>query len=198
MARRLIDLLMLAMMGPFAIILMIGVGLIVRLKLGSPIFFSQERGGFQGKVFRIFKFRSMSNACDSKGDLLSDNERLGQFGKFIRSTSLDELPCLLNILRGDMTLIGPRPFIADYLEFYNSYQMKRHDVVPGITGWAQVNGRNALTWEEKFELDLWYIEHRSLILDLRIVWLTMAKLLKREDIEHSQDVPMPRFKGSRS
>lgn len=198
MVRRFIDLFVLVLISPIAFFLIVCVGLVVRIKIGPPIFFSQERGGFGGKVFRIFKFRSMSDERDSNGELLPDNQRLGRFGKLIRSTSLDELPCLLNILRGEMTLVGPRPFIADYLNYYNPRQMKRHNVVPGITGWAQVNGRNALTWEEKFELDLWYIEHRSIKIDLRILWLTVAKLLKRDDIDHSGDMPMPRFTGSKS
>ena len=168
------------------------------MKMGSPVIFSQVRPGKDGLPFRIFKFRSMTAVTDNNGNLLPNKERLTAFGKFLRSTSLDELPELVNVLIGDMSIVGPRPLLMDYIPLFNEFQNRRHEVKPGITGWAQVNGRNALTWEEKFSLDVWYVENQSFWLDLKIIWRTIIIALKREGIAHEGDVAMPRFKGSES
>ena len=167
--------------------------LLVRIKLGSPIFFQQSRPGINGKIFNIYKFRTMTNEHDKDGVLLPDKDRLNKFGKFLRSTSLDELPSLLSVIKGDMSLVGPRPLLEEYLPFYSEKQAKRHEVRPGITGWAQVNGRNAISWEEKFELDLWYIKNQSLLLDIKILLLTLRKVLVRDGISPHGEEIMPRF-----
>jgi len=167
--------------------------LLVRITLGSPVFFKQSRPGLNKKIFNIYKFRTMTNEYDKNGLLLPDKDRLNKFGKFLRSTSIDELPSLLTVLKGDMSLVGPRPLLKEYLPFYSERQAKRHRVKPGITGWAQVNGRNAISWEEKFDLDLWYIENQSLLLDMKILFLTLRKVLVRDGISpHGEDI-MPRF-----
>lgn len=168
----------------------------VRCKLGSPVFFRQTRPGLKGKPFQMVKFRTMRDAYDEDGNPLPDSERLTSFGRFLRSTSLDELPELWNVLKGDMSLVGPRPLRMDYLPLYNNHQARRHEVRPGVTGWAQINGRNAISWEEKFELDVFYVDHRSIWLDLKIIALTIKKVVVREGIDSSEDVPMPRFKGT--
>ena len=155
---------------------------LVRLKLGTPVLFKQTRPGLHGRPFRILKFRTMTDARDAQGNLLPDAERLTRFGRFLRSTSLDELPELFNVLRGDMSLVGPRPLLMAYLPLYSPEQARRHEVRPGITGWAQVNGRNALSWEEKFAMDVWYVDHQSFWMDVKIVLLTVWKILKRENI----------------
>jgi len=170
----------------------------VKRKLGSPIFFRQTRPGLDGKPFEMIKFRSMRDAYDSESKLLPDSERLTSFGRFLRSSSLDELPGLWNVLRGDMSIVGPRPLRTDYLPLYNDHQARRHEVRPGVTGWAQINGRNSISWEEKFDLDVWYIDNRSLLFDLRIVFLTVKKVLVREGIDNQKDVPMPRFTGKKN
>ena len=149
--------------------------LLVRLKIGSPIFFKQARPGLNGNLFNMYKLRSMTNECDKDGNLLSDEVRLTKFGKFLRSTSLDELPGLWSVLKGDMSLVGPRPLLVEYLPLYSEKQSRRHEVRPGITGWAQVNGRNAISWDEKFDLDLWYVDNQSIWLDIKILWLTVQK-----------------------
>ena len=172
------------------------VAVLIRLKLGSPVFFHQTRPGLQGRPFRMFKFRTMAEAYDANGAALPDESRLTKFGRFLRASSLDELPELWNVLRGDMSLVGPRPLLMDYLTLYTPYQARRHNVRPGITGWAQVNGRNALSWEDKFKLDVWYVDHRSLWLDIKILSLTVRKVLVREGINAAGDATMPRFKGS--
>jgi len=172
------------------------VSLLVRLKLGSPILFRQERPGLHSKPFLLLKFRTMIDARDRNYNLLPDVHRLTALGRFLRSTSLDELPELFNVLKGDMSLVGPRPLLMQYLDRYSPEQMRRHEVKPGITGWAQVNGRNALTWEEKFKLDIWYVDHQSLWLDLKIIVLTIWKILKREGISHSGHATMEEFKGA--
>jgi sugar transferase EpsL len=172
------------------------VSLLVRLKLGSPILFRQERPGLGGRPFTCYKFRTMTNTRDPQGNLCSDCDRLTFFGRLLRSTSLDELPELFNVLKGDISLVGPRPLLMQYLDRYSPEQMRRHEVKPGITGWAQVNGRNALTWEEKFKLDIWYVDHQSLWLDLKIIVLTIWKTLKREGISHSGQATMEEFKGA--
>lgn len=162
--------------------LMVGVAIAVYFKLGTPIFFTQPRPGQHGKVFTFYKFRSMTDARDTHGNLLDDGQRLPAFGQWLRSTSLDELPQLWNVLKGDMSLVGPRPLLVEYLDYYSPRQARRHAVKPGITGWAQVNGRHALSWADKCELDVWYVEHHSLALDLKILALTIAKVLRRRDI----------------
>ncbi len=178
--------------------LFLALALAVRLKLGSPVLFRQQRPGLYGKPFILYKFRTMTEARDIQGRLLPDAERLTLFGRWLRTTSLDELPELWNVLKGDMSLVGPRPLLMEYLHVYTPEQMRRHDVRPGITGWAQVNGRNALTWEARFELDGWYVDHVSLWLDARILWLTLVSVLKREGISAEGHVTMPKFTGSGS
>jgi sugar transferase EpsL len=168
----------------------------VKLKLGGPVIFKQARSGINGDAFNILKFRTMTDKRDLAGDLLPDEQRLVPFGRFLRSTSLDELPELFNVLKGDMSLVGPRPLLMDYLSLYNDRQARRHEVRPGITGWAQINGRNALSWEEKFELDVWYVDNQSLWLDIKILFKTVLQVLKRDGISHGEDATMPRFKGS--
>jgi sugar transferase EpsL len=176
---------------------MVAIAALVRLKLGSPVLFRQERPGFRERPFVMFKFRTMRDALDSKGEPLPDGERLTPFGSFLRGTSLDELPELLNVLRGEMSLVGPRPLLTEYLSRYDEKQRRRHDVKPGITGWTAVNGRNALDWDEKFDLDSWYVDHWSNELDVKILLQTLVAVLKREGIDHSSGVPMPKFEGNR-
>ena len=171
--------------------------LVVKIKIGSPIFFKQLRPGLEGKAFNIYKFRTMTNECDSNGVLLSDSKRLTQFGKFLRSTSLDELPSLWSVLKGDMSLVGPRPLLVEYLPLYSERQSRRHEVRPGVTGWAQVNGRNAISWDEKFALDVWYVDNQSIWLDVKILWLTVKKVIVRDGITAQGDVTMPIFRGSK-
>jgi lipopolysaccharide/colanic/teichoic acid biosynthesis glycosyltransferase len=170
--------------------------LMIRSKLGSPIFFKQPRPGLNGKIFNIYKFRTMTDECDRDGILLSDELRLTKFGKFLRSTSLDELPSLLNVLKSDMSLVGPRPLLLEYLHLYSSQQSRRHEVKPGITGWAQVNGRNAITWSEKFDLDVWYVDNQSIWLDIKILWLTVKKVIIRDGINQVGQSTMENFKGN--
>ncbi len=172
--------------------------LLVRRRLGSPVLFRQRRPGKDAKPFEMLKFRTMTDAHGPDGALLADAERLTAFGRFLRSTSLDELPELWNVLRGDMSLVGPRPLLMEYLPLYSPEQARRHEVRPGITGWAQVNGRNAISWEEKFTLDAWYVDHRSFWLDLKTLWLTVRKVLLRHDISAADDATMPVFTGKRN
>ncbi|WP_026436720.1 sugar transferase [Acidovorax sp. JHL-9] len=169
---------------------------LVRNKLGSPAFFRQTRPGQHGKPFQMVKFRTMTDARGPNGELLPDAERLTPFGRFLRASSLDELPELWNVLKGDMSLVGPRPLLMEYLPLYSPEQARRHEVRPGITGWAQVNGRNAISWDDKFRLDVWYVDHRSLWLDIKILWLTVKKVLVREGISAAGEATMPVFKGS--
>ena len=163
---------------------------------GAGVFFTQERPGKNGKIFKVIKFKTMTDECDANGDLLPDEQRLTKVGKFIRSTSVDELPQLINVLRGDMALIGPRPLLPQYLPLYNKEQARRHEVRPGITGWAQVNGCNAISWTKKFELDVWYVDHCSFILDLRIIVLTIKKVFVREGISSETSATMEYFTGN--
>jgi len=169
--------------------------LLVRRKLGHPAFFRQTRPGLHGRPFQMIKLRTMTDARGPDGALLSDAERLTPFGRFLRASSLDELPELWNVLKGDMSLVGPRPLLMEYLPLYSPEQARRHEVRPGITGWAQVNGRNAIGWEEKFALDVWYVDHRSLWLDLKILWLTVKKVLVRHGISAEGEATMARFTG---
>ena len=168
----------------------------VKKELGSPVLFRQTRPGLHGKPFEMIKFRTMKDATDKEGNALPDSERLTEFGKKLRASSLDELPELWNVLKGDMSLVGPRPLLMEYLPLYNAEQAKRHNVRPGVTGYAQVNGRNAIGWEEKFKLDLWYVENQSFILDIKIILSTVKKVLIKEGINQNENVSMTRFKGN--
>ncbi|MFJ7937154.1 sugar transferase [Peribacillus sp. NPDC096622] len=170
--------------------------ILIRLKLGSHIVFKQQRPGFNGKPFYVYKFRTMTDERDENGELLPDQDRLTQFGKVLRKLSLDELPQLFNVLKGDISLVGPRPLLLEYLEYYTPEQARRHEVRPGITGWAQVNGRNAISWEEKFKLDVWYVDNRSFWLDMKILFMTVLKVFKSEGISQTGHVTMEKFKGS--
>ena len=187
----------------FALILLIILGIpmliiafVILASMGRPVLFKQARPGFKGEIFMIIKFRTMNDMRDQSGVLFQDEERLTAVGRFLRRFSLDELPQLLNVLRGDLSIVGPRPLLTQYLPIYNEHQARRHDVIPGITGWAQVNGRNAITWEEKFDLDVWYVKHCSFFLDMKILWMTLIKVLKREGIAAKGYETMPEFKGS--
>ena len=174
------------------------IALLVRLKLGAPVLFRQQRPGLHGKPFTLYKFRTMTNAHDAEDNLLPDAERLTSFGRFLRSSSLDELPELFNVLQGEMSLVGPRPLRMEYLPLYTPEQARRHDARPGITGWAQINGRNLLSWEEKFEMDVWYVDNHSFMLDLRILFMTVEQVLKRKGISAEAHATMPRFQGTSS
>lgn len=171
-------------------------GLIIYFRLGSPVIFKQKRPGLHGKPFYIYKFRTMTNETDSEGNLLPNEERITATGKIMRKLSLDELPQLFNVLKGDISLVGPRPLLMEYLPLYNKEQARRHDVRPGITGWAQVNGRNNISWEERFKLDVWYVDNQSFLLDIKILFLTVLKVFKREDINPDNKEFVEKFKGS--
>lgn len=170
---------------------------LVRLKLGSPVFFHQLRPGLHGRPFKMVKFRTMTNERNSDGYLLADSERLTPFGRFFRASSMDELPELWNVLKGEMSLVGPRPLLMEYLLLYSSDQARRHEVRPGVTGWAQINGRNKLGWDEKFLLDIWYVDHHTTKLDIKILLLTIRKVLTREGVSAQGDTTMPNFVGSK-
>ncbi|UCJ15197.1 sugar transferase [Pseudomonas sp. MM211] len=195
--KRLVDI-ALALIGLIAlspVILLVAIS--IRRRLGAPIFFSQIRPGLGGRPFKMVKFRTMLDAFDTDGKLLPDSQRMTRFGSFLRSSSLDELPELWNVLKGDMSLVGPRPLLMEYLSLYDSCQYRRHEVRPGITGWAQINGRNALNWEKKFELDVWYVDNRSFRLDMKILFLTVKKVLWRDGISAEGEVTMSKFTGSK-
>lgn len=194
--KRLFDLLVTIGFAPLLLPLLFFVQILVRLKLGTPTLFRQMRPGRGGRLFQLMKFRSMLDDRDAKGDLLSDELRLTSFGKWLRSTSLDELPELFNVLKGEMSLVGPRPLLVQYLALYSPRQARRHEARPGITGWAQVNGRNAVSWEDRLEMDVWYVEHQSLWLDLKILGLTLLKVVKRDGISAPGSATMPFFTGS--
>ena len=195
--KRLFDVLLsLGMLSVFAAPLLLLCAL-VRLRLGGPVLFHQIRPGLHGMPFRMVKFRSMTDERGPDGELLPDAMRLTPFGRFLRASSLDELPELWNVLRGEMSLVGPRPLLMEYLPLYSPEQARRHEVRPGITGWAQVNGRNAVSWDERFRLDVWYVDHRSLWLDLKILWLTVRKVVVREGISAQGEATMPRFTGNK-
>lgn len=195
-SKRAIDLLLTSLALTLTAPILAGIALLVKLKLGSPVFFKQQRPGYRGKPFWIYKFRTMADQMDSQGRLLPDEERLTPFGRFLRSSSLDELPELFNVLRGEMSLVGPRPLLMQYMERYSPEQARRHNVLPGITGWAQVNGRNALSWEDKFNLDIWYVDHWSVWLDLKILWITLGKVIRREGISQPGHATAEEFMGT--
>ncbi len=188
-----ISVLALSFMMPLIVVL----AFIVLVNIGSPIFFTQKRPGFNGKVFTLIKFRTMKNSKGLDGLLLSDAERLNRFGRFLRASSLDELPEFWNVLKGDMSLVGPRPLLEEYLPLYSPEQLRRHDVRPGITGWAQVNGRNAISWEDKFKYDIWYVENQSFWLDMKIIWKTIEKVTTREGIYAAGETTTPKFTGNK-
>lgn len=176
--------------------ILIIIAILIRIKLGSPMFFTQDRVGKDGKVFKIVKFRTMLEAYDKFGEPLSDKERVTSFGNFLRSTSLDELPELINVLKGDMSLVGPRPLLVEYIGLYSKEQFRRHEVRPGMTGWAQVNGRNNLNWDDKFKMDVEYVDNVNLLLDVKILFLTIFKVLKRDGISKDGHATMDKFKGN--
>ena len=182
----------------FMIPVILLLSIIVLLTLGKPIFFIQDRPGLNGVIFELIKFRSMSNKADSSGNLPIDSKRLNWFGKILRSSSLDELPELWNILKGDMSFVGPRPLLKEYLPLYNKQESRRHEVMPGITGWAQINGRNQISWKEKFKKDIWYVDNQSIWLDIKILFLTIKIIFLREGITTKDNEIMPIFKGSRN
>jgi len=170
--------------------------ILVRISHGAPVIFSQKRPGLKSKVFTFYKFRTMTDAKDEKGKLIDDKDRITPVGNFLRKTSFDELPSLFNVLRGDMSLVGPRPLLVEYLDLYTPEQARRHDIKPGISGWAQINGRNTIRWEEKFELDVWYVDNQTFRLDMKILLITIGKVLKREGISPDKHATMEKFKGS--
>lgn len=190
--QRLVALLLLVLFSP----LLLAIALVIRLRLGGPVFFRHQRPGLHGRPFELIKFRTMTQQRDAHGALLPDKQRLTPFGKFLRRSSLDELPELLNIVRGEMVFVGPRPLLMDYLPLYTAEQARRHQVRPGLTGWAQVQGRNSLSWEEKFRLDIWYIDNQCLALDLYIIWLTIVIVVRRQGISAPGQATMSPFTGS--
>jgi len=193
--KRVFDIVAVVVSAPLLIPLGLAVAAVVRWKVGTPVLFRQKRPGRDAVLFEILKFRTMTDRRDAKGELLPDAERLTRVGAWMRQTSLDELPEFINVLRGEMSLVGPRPLLVEYLPLYTIQQARRHEIRPGLTGWAQVKGRNELTWEQKFELDTWYVDNQSFWLDLRILLLTVVKVLKREGIAHGDSSTMPRFTG---
>ncbi len=196
MIKRLFDIFVIAAAAVIVLPVIFIVAVIVRLQLGSPVLFQQVRPGLHGRPFVLCKFRTMRDSVDDSGRLLPDDKRLTPVGMLLRSTSLDELPELINVLRGEMSLVGPRPLLEEYLPIYSERQARRHEVRPGITGWAQVNGRNALEWDERLEMDVWYVENQSLLLDLKILWLTVSTVLSRDGIAEPGKATMTKFRGS--
>jgi len=186
------SMILLLLLSPILVIVAIG----VRLTMGSPVLFRQTRPGKHGHSFELLKFRTMSNAIDADGASLPDDQRLGRFGSFLRRSSLDELPELINVIRGEMSLVGPRPLLMEYLPLYNAHQARRHDIRPGITGWAQVKGRNSLGWREKFDLDVWYVDNQSFWLDLKILWMTIGQVFKTSEVNQAGQATMTKFTGN--
>tara|TARA_B110000259_G_C13840391_1_gene332453 strand:+ start:115 stop:711 length:597 start_codon:yes stop_codon:yes gene_type:complete len=193
--KRVFDLFIIFLSLPLILPIYLLVSIFVLINFNFPILFNQSRGGLNGETFYIFKFRTMTNKLDKDGMLLPDEIRLTKFGKFLRSSSLDELPSLWNVLKGDMSLVGPRPFFAQYLSLYSTDQARRHEVKPGITGWAQINGRNTISWEEKFDLDVWYVDNQSIWLDIKILCMTIKKVITRSGINQDGEVTTKNFKG---
>jgi sugar transferase EpsL len=194
--KRLFDLVVAVTAGIVFLPVIVIVAILVRYYMGGAVLFRQQRPGLNGKPFYLLKFRTMTSARDANGQLLPDAQRLTAFGRFLRSTSLDELPSLINVIRGDLSLVGPRPLLMHYLDLYTTEQMRRHDVAPGITGWAQVNGRNAISWEDRFAHDLWYVKHYSFRVDLRILFLTVVKVFQRDGITQEGHATVEEFRGS--
>jgi sugar transferase EpsL len=194
--KRAFDLTVVGVLAPFWIPVLLVLALLVRVRLGRPVTFSQKRPGRNGRPFRLVKLRTMTEGRDAQGEMLPDAVRLTAFGRWLRSTSLDELPELWNVVRGEMSLVGPRPLRMEYLSLYSSQQARRHEVLPGITGWAQVNGRNAIGWDAKFELDVWYVDHHTILIDLWVLWRTVWQVIKRDGISHGEEATMPWFTGS--
>ena len=194
--KRIFDIITSAIVLVIAAPILMSIGVLVLAFFKRPVLFTQVRSGKDCKPFKMYKFRTMTNETDRSGNLLPNEHRTTPFGLFLRRSSLDELPELYNVLTGDMSLVGPRPLLMDYVPLFNAFQMRRHEVKPGITGWAQINGRNSLSWDEKFELDIWYVDNRNFLLDLKILWLTLIKTLRREGISHEGIVGMPRFTGN--
>jgi sugar transferase EpsL len=194
--KRFFDLIVAFFLLLFFSLLLLSLAILIRLRLGSPLIFCQVRPGLNAKPFKIYKFRTMTESADKEGNLLPDAERLTKFGRFLRSTSLDELPALWNVIKGEMSFVGPRPLLMEYLPLYNKKQSRRHDVKPGITGWAQVNGRNTISWQEKFDLDVWYVENQSFWLDLKILLMTVKKVIIRDGISGGGEVTMSKFTGN--
>ncbi len=194
--KRMFDILISSVLLFFLWPILVIIYILVKINLGSPVFFLQERIGKNNKTFKIIKFRTMKDAKDKEGNDLPDFERVTKLGSFLRTASLDELPELINVIKGEMSLVGPRPLLTQYLSVYNEEQIRRHEVLPGVTGWAQINGRNSLTWNEKFNLDIWYVDNRSFLLDLKILFLTAYKVLKRDGINQGEGVTMEYFNGS--
>ena len=196
--KRFIDIALLLVFLLLVLLFFFIVAILVKINLGSPIIFSQKRPGLNGNIFDMIKFRTMANSPNKDDNLLNDASRLNKFGKLLRSSSLDEIPSLWNVLKGDMSFVGPRPLLVEYLPLYNKKQARRHLVRPGITGWAQVNGRNTISWDEKFDLDVWYVENNTILLDLKILLLTLKKVLLREGISHENNATMYKFKGNQN
>lgn len=196
LCKRLFDLLLCLVFSPILILLLAVTAIVVVITLGRPVMFSQQRQGLHGKSFTLYKFRSMSDKRDRKCEMLPDVQRLGEWGRLLRKLSLDELPTIYNVLRGEMSLVGPRPLLEEYLVLYSTTQARRHEVVPGVTGWAQVNGRNAISWEQKFEYDVWYVDHQSFGLDLKILVLSVFSVLKREGVTQQGHATMEKFSGT--
>lgn len=196
--KRLFDIIVSIIGISFFIPILFLISMIIRLRLGSPIFFLQERTGLNGKLFKLIKFRTMTNELDTNGNLLSDNKRVTKLGLFLRDYSLDELPQLFNVLKGNMSIVGPRPLLPEYLNLYNSEQSKRHDIKPGITGWSQIKGRNSIKWEEKLKLDVWYVQNKSFFLDIKIIIVTLIMVLKKKGVSPKNGTFMPKFKGDKN
>lgn len=196
--KRAIDIVGISLFMPLLLPVLAMVVILIRRDMGSPVLFRQWRPGLHGKPFQMIKFRTMHDEIDANGRPLPDSERLTKLGRFLRSSSLDELPELWNVFKGDMSLVGPRPLLMEYLSLYSPKQARRHEVRPGVTGWAQVNGRNAISWEEKFALDVWYVDNRTIWLDLKIIWMTTRKVVKREGISAAGEETMPKFTGESS
>ena len=194
--KRLLDVILLIIILPLFLLLIITIGFLVYFNIGSPIFYIQTRVGKNNKLFQLIKFRTMKNIDDFDNIQNLENKRLTNLTKFLRSTSLDEIPELWNIMKGDMSFVGPRPLLEEYIPLYNNEQARRHNVKPGITGWAQINGRNSITWEEKFKFDVWYVDNYSFLLDIKILWKTITKVIKREGISAEEDLSMQKFTGN--
>jgi sugar transferase EpsL len=194
--KRFFDLIFVTLTVPIWLPALLGTAVLVRAFIGTPVLFTQERAGLHGRTFRLMKFRTMTDGRDPSGHLLPDAQRLTRLGRVLRAGSFDELPSIVNLLRGEISLVGPRPLLVKYLPLYTERQARRHEVLPGVTGWAQVNGRNALSWDERFELDLWYVENRSFWLDLRIIWMTIGKVLSRHGVSAEGHATMEEFRGT--